>query len=107
LKQKLENAERCSEISPTGQQRTYGIGDRHRYDADTPLEETMLALSLLHRSPERSLIPLSAGSAISQIVWSPLAQGVLTGKYLPGGNTPPDSRAANDGIGTCRGDGTL
>ena len=54
--------------------------------------------SLLHRSPERSLIPLSAGSGISQIVWSPLAQGVLTGKYLPGGNTPPDSRAANDAI---------
>ena len=111
----------------------------HRYDADTPLEETMLALSevvragkvrylgfsewpidrvqaalaipkvekfvssqpqysLLHRSPERGLIPLSSRSGISQIVWSPLAQGVLTGKYAPGRDIPSDSRAANDAI---------
>src|ERR1700733_3860638 len=111
----------------------------HRYDADTPLEETMQALSevvkagkvryigfsewpvdrvqaalalpgvekfvssqpqysLLHREPERALIPLSARSGISQIVWSPLAQGVLTGKYLPGVKIPPDSRAADDSI---------
>ena len=111
----------------------------HRYDADTPLEETMLALSevvrsgkvryigfsewpierveaalaipgvekfvssqpqysLLHRDPERALIPLCTRSGISQIVWSPLAQGVLTGKYGPGGNLPPDSRAANEAM---------
>jgi 1-deoxyxylulose-5-phosphate synthase len=111
----------------------------HRYDKDTPLEETMLALSdavrsgktryigfsewpvdrveaalavvksekfissqpqysLLHRDPERALIPLCARSGISQIVWSPLAQGVLTGKYTPGGDLPPQSRAANDAI---------
>jgi 1-deoxyxylulose-5-phosphate synthase len=111
----------------------------HRYDNDTPLEETMPALSdavksgkvryigfsewpvdrveaalaildsekfvssqpqysLLHRDPERALIPLCARSGISQIVWSPLAQGVLTGKYAPGGALPPDSRAANDSI---------
>jgi 1-deoxyxylulose-5-phosphate synthase len=108
----------------------------HRYDTDTPLEETMLALSevvrsgkaryigfsewpvdsveaalavpktekfvssqpqysLLHRSPEQALLPLSIRSGISQIVWSPLAQGVLTGKYAPGGDLPRDSRAAN------------
>lgn len=111
----------------------------HRYDADTPLLETMEALSevvrtgkvrylgfsewpvdkiqaalaiagvekfvssqpqysLLHRDPERAVIPLSERSGISQIVWSPLAQGVLTGKYLPGGAVPVDSRAANDAI---------
>jgi aryl-alcohol dehydrogenase-like predicted oxidoreductase len=111
----------------------------HRYDADTPLEATMLALSeavrsgkvryigfsewpvdrveaalaipkvekfvssqpqysLLHRGPERALVPLSTRSGISQIVWSPLAQGVLTGKYIPGGDLPRDSRAANDAI---------
>jgi aryl-alcohol dehydrogenase-like predicted oxidoreductase len=111
----------------------------HRYDADTPLAETMEALSevvragkvryigfsewpvdrvkdalavpgvekfvssqpqysLLHRHPERALIPLSERCGISQIVWSPLAQGVLTGKYQPGANVPPDSRAANDAI---------
>jgi 1-deoxyxylulose-5-phosphate synthase len=111
----------------------------HRYDADTPLEETMRALSdavksgkvryigfsewpvdrvraalampgverfvssqpqysLLHRDPERELLSLSAGAGISQIVWSPLAQGVLTGKYPPRGGVPVDSRAANDSI---------
>ncbi|MGC1520482.1 MAG: aldo/keto reductase [Steroidobacteraceae bacterium] len=111
----------------------------HRYDAETPLEETMQALSevvragkvryigfsewpidrieaalaipgvekfvssqpqysLLHRGPERALLPLSARSGISQIVWSPLAQGVLTGKYLPGAAVPPHSRAADDSI---------
>src|ERR1035438_1820053 len=115
----------------------------HRYDTDTPLEETMLALSevvrsgkvryigfsewpidrveaafaipkverfvssqpqysLLHRSPERALISLSTRSGISQIVWSPLAQGVLSGKYLPGGDVPRDSRAANDAINGLR-----
>lgn len=111
----------------------------HRYDADTPLQETMEALSevvragkvrhigfsewpveqvqaaldirgiekfvssqpqysLLHRDPERSLIPLCERNGISQIVWSPLAQGVLTGKYQPGAAVPPDSRAADDAI---------
>jgi len=112
----------------------------HRYDNDTPLEETMQALtevvqagkvrfigfsewpadkiaaalamqgvakfvssqpqySLLHRAPERAVIPLSARSGVSQIVWSPLAQGVLTGKYRPGGAIPADSRAASRAMG--------
>jgi aryl-alcohol dehydrogenase-like predicted oxidoreductase len=111
----------------------------HRYDADTPLEETLQALSeivragkvryigfsewpvdrlqaalalpgvekfvssqpqysLLHRGPEKTLLPLCAANGISQIVWSPLAQGVLTGKYAPGAPLPKDSRAANDAI---------
>jgi len=111
----------------------------HRYDPDTPLEETMQALSevvrsgkvryigfsewpvdrieaalaipgiekfvssqpqysLLHRGPEEAVIPLCSRSGISQIVWSPLAQGVLSGKYLPGSAVPQDSRAANDAI---------
>ena len=111
----------------------------HRYDFDTPLEETMSALgdvvksgkvrylgfsewpaeriraalaipgahkfvssqpqySLLHRDPERDIIPLCRGRGISQIVWSPLAQGVLTGKYAPGRSLPTDSRAANQAI---------
>ncbi len=109
----------------------------HRYDADTPLEETMQALSevvragkaryigfsewpvdrieaalalpgvekfvssqpqysLLHRKPEQAVIPLCTRSGISQIVWSPLAQGVLTGKYTSGAAVPSDSRAAHD-----------
>jgi aryl-alcohol dehydrogenase-like predicted oxidoreductase len=112
----------------------------HRYDADTPIEETMEALSevvrqgkaryigfsewapkniedaaalpgverfvssqpqysLLWRRPEDKVIPLCAASGISQIVWSPLAQGVLSGKYLPGVAFPADSRATSDSMG--------
>ena len=55
--------------------------------------------SLLWRQPEAELIPLSAANGISQIVWSPLAQGVLTGKYRPGAAIPSDSRAAHPGMG--------
>lgn len=54
--------------------------------------------SLLHREPERALLPLCARSGISQIVWSPLAQGLLTGKYLPGAPVPEESRAADDSM---------
>ena len=112
----------------------------HRYDADTPLEETMEALSevvrsgkaryigfsewspdqieaafaipgverfvssqpqysLLHRRPEKKVIPICQANGVSQIVWSPLAQGVLTGKYAPGSKPPADSRAASDSMG--------
>lgn len=109
----------------------------HRYDVNTPLEETMAALtevvqqgkaryigfsewspaqiqaalnlpnvekfvssqpqySMLWRKPEAEVFPLCATNGIGQIVWSPLAQGVLTGKYKPGEAPPQDSRAAND-----------
>jgi aryl-alcohol dehydrogenase-like predicted oxidoreductase len=112
----------------------------HRYDFDTPLEETMEALtravtsgkvryvgfsewplerieaalelknvvrfvssqpqySLLHREPEDGLLSLSAKSGISQVVWSPLAQGVLTGKYLPNSPVPANTRAADPSMG--------
>jgi aryl-alcohol dehydrogenase-like predicted oxidoreductase len=112
----------------------------HRYDAETPLEETMEALSqvvregkaryigfsewspkqieaafalpgvehfvssqpqysLLYRRPEEGVIPLSAKNGVSQIVWSPLAQGVLSGKYEPGHKPPADSRATSDSMG--------
>jgi aryl-alcohol dehydrogenase-like predicted oxidoreductase len=116
----------------------------HRYDADTPLEETMGALtelvragktryigfsewtapqieaalalpgverfvssqpeySMLYRKPEPEVIPLCAREGISQIVWSPLAQGALTGKYRPGAAPPPDSRAASRSMGSMMG----
>jgi len=108
----------------------------HRYDEDTPLEETMEALtevvqqgkarhvgfsewpadrirealalpgtkfvssqpqySALYRAPEADVFPLCAENGISQIVWSPLAQGVLTGKYKPGEPPPEGSRATSD-----------
>jgi aryl-alcohol dehydrogenase-like predicted oxidoreductase len=51
--------------------------------------------SMLWRAPEVELFGPCAANGISQIVWSPLAQGVLTGKYRPGQAPPPDSRAAN------------
>src|SRR5690349_16075147 len=51
--------------------------------------------SALWRRPEAEVIPVCEANGISQIVWSPLAQGVLTGKYMPGAKVPADSRAAN------------
>ena len=55
--------------------------------------------SLLWRRPEEKVIPLSAQNGVSQIVWSPLAQGVLSGKYAPGAALPADSRASSDSMG--------
>jgi aryl-alcohol dehydrogenase-like predicted oxidoreductase len=55
--------------------------------------------SLLWRRPEQKVIPLCAANGISQIVWSPLAQGVLTGKYDPNKPAPAGTRAASDNMG--------
>ncbi len=51
--------------------------------------------SALWRVIEGEVVPLSEKSGIGQIVWSPLAQGVLTGKYLPGKKVPAGSRATD------------
>ena len=110
----------------------------HRFDYETPLEETMQAFgdlvrmgkvlyvgvsewnaqqirdgqklakemgfklisnqpqySMLWRVIEEQVIPTSEELGLSQIVWSPMAQGVLTGKYLPGQPAPEGSRAAD------------
>jgi aryl-alcohol dehydrogenase-like predicted oxidoreductase len=111
----------------------------HRFDVETPLEETLRAFddlirqgkvsyigfsewtapqisdalkiqdsrgfdrfissqpqySALSRAIEGKVIPLSKREGISQIVWSPMAQGVLTGKYLPGKKPPAGSRATD------------
>lgn len=110
----------------------------HRFDYETPLEETMQAFadlvrqgkvhyigvsewnaeqiragkkladqlgfqlisnqpqySMLWRVIEEKVIPTSQELGLSQIVWSPIAQGVLTGKYLPGATAPAGSRAAD------------
>lgn len=56
--------------------------------------------SLLWRAPEAELFPLCAAERIGQIVWSPLRQGVLTGKYRPGRPPPADSRAASPAMNT-------
>ena len=111
----------------------------HRFDPETPLEETMTAFadlvrqgkalyigvsewtaeqlraghalaqelkipfvssqpqySMLWRVIEAEVVPASRELGISQIVWSPVAQGVLTGKYLPGAAPPAGSRATDD-----------
>jgi aryl-alcohol dehydrogenase-like predicted oxidoreductase len=52
--------------------------------------------SLLWRVPEKEVVPFSEANGLSQIVWSPLAQGVLTGKYPPGTKAPEGSRASFD-----------
>lgn len=51
--------------------------------------------SLLWRVIEQEVIPVCETNGISQIVWSPLAQGVLSGKYTPGGSIPEGSRGAS------------
>jgi aryl-alcohol dehydrogenase-like predicted oxidoreductase len=111
----------------------------HRYDTETPLEETMQAFadvvragkalyigvsewtaeqlragsalgrelgvplisnqpqySMLWRVIEGEVVPASTELGISQIVWSPIAQGVLSGKYLPGEAPPAGSRATDE-----------
>src|SRR5439155_6708069 len=55
--------------------------------------------SMLWRRPESRAIPLCSANGISQVVWSPLAQGVLTGKYPPGEAPPADTRATSDEMG--------
>jgi aryl-alcohol dehydrogenase-like predicted oxidoreductase len=52
--------------------------------------------SALYRVIEGEVVPASAELGISQIVWSPIAQGVLTGKYLPGQPLPEGSRATDE-----------
>ncbi len=55
--------------------------------------------SLVWCEPEEEVIPVCAANGISQIVWSPLGQGVLTGKYDPDAPPPPDTRAASEEMG--------
>jgi aryl-alcohol dehydrogenase-like predicted oxidoreductase len=58
--------------------------------------------SMLWRQAEQ-VFPLCTKEGIGQIVWSPLAQGALTGKYKPGAPPPPDSRAASKSMGSMMG----
>ena len=55
--------------------------------------------SLIWRAPEAEVIPLSAANGISQIVWSPLGQGVLTGKYDPDRPPAAGTRATSEAMG--------
>ncbi len=58
-----------------------------------PLVSNQPQYSLLWRVPEAEVIPAATRRGVGQIVWSPLAQGVLTGKYQPGQPVPLQSRA--------------
>jgi aryl-alcohol dehydrogenase-like predicted oxidoreductase len=60
--------------------------------------------SLLWREPEDEVIPICKANGISQIVWSPLAQGALTGKYKPGAPPPDGTRALHKRMGRLMGD---
>ncbi|MFZ3326327.1 MAG: aldo/keto reductase family protein [Methylocella sp.] len=55
--------------------------------------------SMLWPSPQSEIFPRCADLGVGQIVWSPLAQGVLTGKYTPGAPPPADSRARHASMG--------
>lgn len=54
--------------------------------------------NMLQRDIEQSVIPTSSRLGLGQVVFSPLAQGILTGKYKSGHPHPKDSRAANDKV---------
>ncbi|MBA2698295.1 MAG: aldo/keto reductase family protein [Nocardioidaceae bacterium] len=56
--------------------------------------------NMLWRIIEAEVIPTCAELGIGQVVWSPIAQGVLTGKYLPGDQPPASSRAADKEAGS-------
>ncbi len=61
-----------------------------------PIVSNQPQYSALYRRIEEAVIPVSRDLGIGQIVWSPIAQGVLTGKYLPGDQPPEGSRATGD-----------
>ena len=74
-------------------------GDLAREHGFAKIVSSQPEYSLLHREPEEDVIPASIENRVSQIVWSPLAQGVLTGKYQPGSEFEAGSRGADRGGG--------
>jgi len=69
------------------------LGDVEKFVSSQP------QYSLLWREPEAEVFPLSFANGIGQIVWSPLGQGVLTGKYDPGSPPPAGTRATSEEMG--------
>jgi len=65
-------------------------------ELNVPFISNQPQYSMLWRVIESQVVPTSEREGISQIVWSPIAQGVLTGKYLPGGEVPEGSRATDE-----------
>ena len=75
------------------------IGAAIEIGGDDLLVSSQPQYSMLWQAPEAEVFPLCAAHGISQVVWSPLAQGVLTGKYRPGQPPPSGSRAASESMG--------
>jgi 1-deoxyxylulose-5-phosphate synthase len=102
-----ETMEALTEVVREGKVRYIGFSEwpaeRIQAALDVPEVEKFVSsqpqYSLLWREPEREVIPLCAANGISQIVWSPLAQGALTGKYTPGEAPPAGTRAASQTMG--------
>ena len=98
-----ETMEALTEVVEAGKARQIGFSEWPASRIDEALELPGVAkfvssqpqYSLLWRRPEAEVIPLCERHGISQIVWSPLGQGVLTGKYDPDDPPPADSRAAS------------
>ncbi|WP_026421436.1 aldo/keto reductase family protein [Actinokineospora inagensis] len=65
-------------------------------ELNVPLVSNQPQYSMLWRVIEDQVVPASEREGLSQIVWSPLGQGVLTGKYAPGSQPPAGSRATDD-----------
>jgi len=82
-----------SEWSPQQIERAFAVAGSETFVSSQP------QYSLLWRAPEKEVIPFCARRGVSQIVWSPLAQGVLSGKYAPGSRRPTDSRASSETMG--------
>ncbi|HEY2710346.1 MAG TPA: aldo/keto reductase family protein [Caulobacteraceae bacterium] len=82
-----------SEWAPAQIEASFEVAGSERFVSSQP------QYSLLWRRPEQKVIPLCAANGVSQIVWSPIAQGVLSGKYAPGAPIPEGSRAASDSMG--------
>ncbi len=61
-----------------------------------PIAVSQPRYNLLYRYPERLLFPTTAAQGIGNVIFSPLAHGMLTGKYKPGEPPPPGTRAADD-----------
>ncbi|GLZ39164.1 aldo/keto reductase family protein [Actinokineospora sp. NBRC 105648] len=81
----------------TGEQITRGAALAR--ELGVPLISNQPQYSMLWRIIEEQVVPASEREGISQIVWSPIAQGVLTGKYQPGAEPPAGSRATDEAGG--------
>jgi voltage-dependent potassium channel beta subunit len=82
-----------SEWSAANIEHAVGIGKFHHL---RPIISNQPIYNMLERYIENEILPMCSGNGIGQIVFSPLAQGILTGKYIPNTEKPIDSRAAND-----------